>query len=396
MFNHLHIPESRERWLVGCMDLALAPFSGIRHLRRGSRSSKLPTRVVLFRLERIGDLLMSLSALRALRARVPQAYIQLVVGSWNASLSERLTEIDQVETLDAPWLSREGTSSSLRKIATTTAGWRKQEFDLAINFEPDIRTNALVASSGAVRRVGWSTGGGGAFLTDALQYDRKRHAATNAIRLVDHALPSQSLTPITYREAQLQIPETIATAVDKWLDKHDECKPLVGINPGCGRMIKQWPCERFSKTAAMLFALEGATIVLLGSESERQLTDAVKQGLPAEAPVIDLVGLSLVELAAVLKRLSVVIVGDTGPMHLASAVGTPSVAIFGPSDPTRYSPLHQDAVVVHADLWCRPCGRIRHPPVRCCNRTPDCLTAVSVDTVVCQTRQILSCSTVGQ
>ena len=95
------------------------------------------------------------------------------------------------------------------------------------------------------------------------------------------------------------------------------------------------------------------------------------------------------DLAAVLRRLALLVTPDTGPMHLAAAVGTPVVGIFGPSDPVRYAPLSPRAAVVHADLWCRPCNRMRRPPRRCSNGTPDCLARVGVDAVVDAARHLL-------
>jgi heptosyltransferase I len=82
--------------------------------------------------------------------------------------------------------------------------------------------------------------------------------------------------------------------------------------------------------------------------------------------------------------------GDTGPMHLASAVGTPVVAIFGPSDPARYAARGPDDRVVRVDLPCSPCNRIRQPPERCAGHTPDCLTSVSVEHVVQAAASVLA------
>jgi ADP-heptose:LPS heptosyltransferase len=86
-------------------------------------------------------------------------------------------------------------------------------------------------------------------------------------------------------------------------------------------------------------------------------------------------------LAAVLQRLAVFVTGDTGPMHLAAAVGTPVAAVFGPSDPARYAPLTSRARIVRIDLPCSPCNRIRLPPDRCRGHVPDCLDRITADAV---------------
>ena len=394
MFEHLQIDSRHERRLVGAADLVLAPWAAINAWRQPAADDELPPRrVLLFRLERIGDLLMTLRAIAAIRARLPDAELRLVVGSWNAPLAHCMQAVDAVETFDVPWLSRERPGSTLRTAAAQSAAWRRHRFDLAINFEPDIRTNALLAASGARRRGGFVSGGGGGFLTDVLDYNRNIHSAANAQRLVDRLLPPDRSPPIadSRNRIPLLIPRAAREAATRLLAAHDCSGRLIGINPGAGRLIKEWPPERFAAVAATLAADDGATIALLGAEDDRAQADGVRQALPSEVALIDIVGqVPLLELAAVLTRLAVLITGDTGPAHLAAAVETPVVAIFGPTDPNRYRPLTPHAEVVHADLWCRPCGRLRRPPKRCTHGAPDCLTGVETGAVVAAARRLIA------
>ncbi len=394
MFEHLQIDDRLERRLVGAADLMLTPWAEINAWRQPATDLEPPPgRVLLFRLERIGDLLMTFGAIDAIRARLPEAELRLVVGSWNAPLAHCMPAIDAVETFDVPWLSRERPGSTLKTAATQSAAWRRRDFDLAINFEPDIRSNALLAASGARRRVGYTSGGGGDLLTDALDYDRSIHSAANAQRLVDRALPVERYSSAAEASNRnpLRIPRTAHEAATHLLAAHDGNGPLVGINPGAGRLIKEWPPERFAAVAATFAADDGATVVLLGAEGDRQQAEGVRRALPPGIALIDLVGQApLVDLAAVLARLSVLITGDTGPAHLAAAIDTPVVTIFGPTDPNRYQPLTPHAEVVHADLWCRPCGQLRRPPTRCTHGAPDCLTGVESGTVVAAARRLIA------
>ena len=405
MFDHLQIDDRRERWLVGCADLLLKPLGDIGGWRR-TVPAGAPRRVLLFRLERIGDLLMTLDALVAVRRRLPDAELHLVVGSWNAELARLIPAIDRVETLDVPWLSRERAPTTLGSLAAQAARWRRQGFDLAVNFEPDIRSNALAAASGASRRVGYPSKGGGAFLTDSHPYDPTLHVTANAVRLVERALPPAAAqahgavvrpslawsAPVGgATSGALDIPPAARNRAERLLAGGGDRGALIGLNPGAGRAVKEWPPRRFAAAAARLSQQAPATFVLLGSAAERRHADAVARALPAGIRVVDLVGEApLAELAAILERLALLIVGDTGPMHLAAKVGTPVVAIFGPSDPRRYAPFGAPAAVVHADLWCRPCNRFRRPPARCRGTTPDCLTGVSVDAVVEAARRLLA------
>jgi len=112
------------------------------------------------------------------------------------------------------------------------------------------------------------------------------------------------------------------------------------------------------------------------------MAEIVKAALPRHK-VLDVVGhVDLLTLAGIIELMDLLVTGDTGPMHVAVAVGTPVVAIFGPSDPARYAPRGPLDQVVRVDLPCSPCNRIRTPPARCAGHTPDCLDAVSVSEVV--------------
>jgi len=122
--------------------------------------------------------------------------------------------------------------------------------------------------------------------------------------------------------------------------------------------------------------------VLTGGPGDRTLVDQVKSQLSG-ARVIDVSGARpLPVVAAILAELDVLVTGDTGPMHLAAAVGTPLVALFGPSNPVRYGPLADGAAVLRVDLPCSPCGQVRLPPVRCRGHVPDCMDGITVDRVV--------------
>jgi ADP-heptose:LPS heptosyltransferase len=374
MFQHLQIYEPRDRALVGAADLALRAVGPVaRALRR--RATVPPRRVLLLRIERIGDLLMSLEAIADIVSALPGAEIDLVVGSWNEDVARAIPGIHRVEIVDAAWLAREGAGAGVASLLSRASGWRTRSYDLALNFEPDIRSNLLVAASGAARTAGFSSGGGGPLLDVSLPYDPRLHTTDNGRRLAAAVLD----VPPRRQAARLDLSPDVSRRARDLLGA--TMAPLVGLHASGGREIKQWPPERFGEVAARLARERGATIVLTGSPADRALVDRVRKTL-APAPVIDLAGsLDLMTLAAVLERLDVYITGDTGPMHLAAAVGTPVVAVFGPSDPVRYAPRDDRHRIVRIDLPCSPCNRIRLPPARCVGHTPDCLEGIDVEMV---------------
>jgi lipopolysaccharide heptosyltransferase II len=372
----LHIYDPRERALVAAADRVLAAASLLaRPFRRRARPAS-PRRILLLRLERIGDLIMTLPAISDVRALAPDATIDLVVGSWNAKLARAIPAVTAVETLDAAWLAREGSGRSMRSLLRAARAWRGRRYDLAIDFEPDIRSNLIAAAAGAAWTAGYRSGGGGSLLDLALDFDTRAHTTANARRLVAAVFDR---TPTTAATPLLSLPECARRGAETLLGPRR--RPLVGLHPSGGREIKQWDPARFAAVARRLAEECGATIVLTGAPADRALVDTVRARLPA-AQTIDASGEpDLLALAAILERLDLFITGDTGPMHLAACVGTPIVAVFGPSDPRRYAPLGARDRVVRIDLPCAPCNRVRLPPERCVGHLPDCLAGLGVDRV---------------
>jgi ADP-heptose:LPS heptosyltransferase len=386
----LQIYDRRERALVTAADRVLALGAAMVRPFRRRRAPIAPRRILLLRLERIGDLLMVLPAIADVHTLAPDAEIHLVVGSWNAALAGAIDPIKRVQTLDAAWLARQGSGLGLPSLLRVARRWRAMEYDLVINFEPDVRTNLLAAASGAAWTAGYRSGGGGALLDVALDYDPRAHTTDNARRLVAATLgPPPAASDPTSRRSGSSDGFALAPTLIIPARAHDNASrllgdargPLVGVHVSGGRAIKQWEPERFADVAGRLVAATGATIVLTGSDDDRSLVDRVKQALPLPH-AIDVAGhLDLLTMGAVLERLDLFITGDTGPMHLAAAVGTPIVAVFGPSDPARYAPRGPLDRIIRVDLPCSPCNRIRLPPARCVGHTPDCLALLNADSV---------------
>ena len=380
----LHIYDRRERVAVGAADAAFRAAAGLaRPFRRRRRPDRIE-RILLLRLERIGDLVMVLAAIADLRAAAPAAEITLVVGAWNEAIAGSIPGISHVETLNAAWLARGSSGLSVAALVARAWRWRPRRFDLAINFEPDIRSNLMLAASGARWTAGYRSGGGGPLLDQALDYRPFEHTADNARRLVASVLPGESAET---RAALLVVPTAHRLRAEALLGSSSA--PHVAIHVPGGRQVKQWDPRRFAAVARGLVEQRGANIVLTGGPDDRDLVATVRQDLPPERTIDLSSGLDLLTVAAVLERCDLMITGDTGPMHLAAAVGTPIVAVFGPSDPTRYAPRGPLDRVIRVDLPCAPCNRIRLPPARCTGHIPDCLASISTDRVLEAARRVL-------
>jgi O-antigen biosynthesis protein len=170
----LQIANPREWSAVAAADAVLRLARAAR--RRPSRlAAGALRRILVLRLERIGDLLMSLPAFHAIRQGAPNATIDVIVGSWNAALTRQVGGIDAVETMDAPWLARDAGGAGWPALVRQARHWRARQYDLAINLEGDIRSNFLMSQAGARWSAGFGMAGGGPLLDDNVVFDPRSH-----------------------------------------------------------------------------------------------------------------------------------------------------------------------------------------------------------------------------
>jgi ADP-heptose:LPS heptosyltransferase len=337
--------------------------------------------VLVLRLDRIGDVIMALPALGELREALPDAYIRLAVGRWSEPVA-RHAPVDEVLVWSAPWVGRprEGAEAAIA-LARRARALRSEHLDLAIDLQGDVRASALVALTGARVRAGYANTGGSWLLTHVIPLDETLSWIEQNRRAVEIVLG-----PPTRRVAVDPLTPSDRDFARHFLESLSPgTRPLVGLHPSGGRPVKQWDPGRWTAVAGRLQRELGATILLTGSEADRGLAEAVSRGLPE--PAIDTTGrLGVRETMAVIETMDLFLSADTGPMHMACAVDTPSVSVFGPSDPARYFSGGDGApgsrhVVLRADLWCSPCNLVRKPPRECRRGMPECLEGVSVEAV---------------
>jgi len=379
------IYDPRERALLAGADALLRGVTWLTGLRpaRELPDIRSARSVLALRLDRLGDLITTLPALELLRKALPAARIELAVGSWNEPVARRLPFIDRVRVVDAPW-SAWGKKAS---FGAARAALGRDPFDLALDFQGDVRVLLLMALSGAKLRAGYGDTGGDYLLTHRARWDEKRSWYDQNGDLVRALYPEVG---VELKGGPIR-PYNFVTEEDRreaapLLDASK--RPIVGIHPSAGRTLKEWEPEKFAALADQLSQF--ATVVLTGSESDRSLVERIFE-MTAIRPK-KFLGLSLPVFTAVIERLDAIVTGDTGPMHLSHAVGTPNVAIFGPSDPVRYGPDESLGLrlVVRTSVYCSPCNMIRRPPAECASLpTPECLSTVTLDPVVRAVREAL-------
>ena len=390
------VAEPRERLVVTTASVAahlVSPF-----LPAAATETAPPKEVLVLRLDRIGDVLMSLPAIHALREALPDAKIRLCVGEWSREIAAD-APVDEVLVWSAPWAGRshEGASTATALFAEARAR-RARAPDLAIDLQGDLRALWLMSATGARARVGYANTGSAALLTAVVDLDED-------VNFVEQ----------NYRAIETALGRSVARKPFRWLG-HDRrargreglrealaaqgpaaAGPVVGLHPGAGRKIKEWPLERFIELGRRLIHEKGATLVLTGSAEEKARTAKIADALGTK--VLDLTGkLQLGDFAETMSAFDAFVSGDTSAMHFACALGVPSVAIFGPSDPGRYfsgGELGFGSAAKHIPLapkiWCSPCNLIRRPPEECDRaETPDCLLEVTTAAVFDATLDVLS------
>jgi lipopolysaccharide heptosyltransferase II len=159
-------------------------------------------------------------------------------------------------------------------------------------------------------------------------------------------------------------------------------KPIIACHVSSNNgQSKRWPIPYWVKLIDQLIREDGANVTLTGASGDLPLIKAIQQR--AHEQPINLAGkTSLVQLAAILKRADLVITGDSGPMHIAAAVGTPLIAIHGPTDPAMSGPISPKATVLRSDIWCSPCYTAKGRPADCRFFTTQCMKDIMPEQVL--------------
>ena len=309
----------------------------------------------------MGDLLHLTPAIRALKERFPQARISILVGSlMSASLFENNPLVHDTVIFD-----KRGEHRALSRLLMLWKELRKRRFDLVINYQRSNLKGWFLASA--------------AFPCRVLVYHRARKRGIHAV--VNHleALAPLGINPLTEDHRLVFNPGRDAERYAEQLFEASGFlgKTVVALNPGASFRIKCWSPERLAALGERLGKELGAGVVIVGGGGERDLAEEICSRM-SQHP-LDLVGRTdLLQLGAVLQKCDLLVSGDTGPMHMATAVGTPVIALFGAIDPDRTGPVGEGHTVIrHREISCVPCN------ARSCvnSRHLACMEEISVDEV---------------
>ena len=334
-------------------------------------------RILVREVNWVGDAVLTLPALEALHARFPRAEITLLARPWVGGLFAGHPAVDRIIGYPS-----EDAHRGVRGRWRLTRELKGGRFDLAVLFPNSLDAALTPWLAGIPRRVGYPTDGRGWLLTHPVpsrSTGLARHQVERYVAIVRALGGDGTLSP------RLPVTEEARRKSDELLREEGIAStgPLVALNPGSVYgSAKRWPADRFAVLADSLVESRGATILLIGSGGERPVLNQVAAQM--RRPAMNLGGRTdLVALVGVLERARLMLSNDTGAMHVAAAVGTPVLAVFGPTDPVATGPLGRCDRVVRVPVRCSPC-LLRECPI-----DHRCMTGVTVEEVLHEAQALL-------
>ena len=333
-------------------------------LSRGPRADGDVREVVVIKPDNLGDVLLASPALHLLASRLPAARITLAVGPWSEAMARRLPGVDRVELVPFPGLGRGRQPSPWARwllLARLARRWRGR-FDAGLVLRDDFYWGAMLLAAARVPvRAGAATPACAPFLTRAVQPTRRPTAVQHlsvAALVAGGAAGPDTWTP--ERRLRFVRGDDASAAGDLCRRAGfgaDEAYAL--LHPGAGAAIKLWTAESWAAVVQGLHAASGLRTLVVAGPGEQQLIPPIVrrcQGVASAAPVAP----DLDTLAALLRRARLVLGPDSGPLHLAAALDTPSVRLYGPTDPAVWGPWADPRRHrwVGSSLLCAPCDRL--------------------------------------
>lgn len=329
--------------------------------------------VVVIQTAFIGDVILTLPLVQAVRALYPEAVVDVVVIPKSKELFENHPDVRDVVVFD-----KRGADRGLKGLTRIARLLKARSYDLALIPHRSLRSALLALMAGIPVRVGFNRGAGQVLLTSRSKYQQDQHEIDRNLSL---------LSKIAVARVPRQLPHIHPSAadakrIDRLLIELEVGSPgrMIAVAPGTVWNTKRWLKERFASLAVNLDDA-GYEVILLGGQDDYGLCAEIRT-LSGSSRVHSVAGLlTLLQSADLIRRCALLICNDSAPMHLGASVGTPVVAIFGATVPAfGFGPSGpDDAVVETTGLKCRPCSI--HGGDTCPIKTFDCMVDISYDRV---------------
>ncbi|MFA5089915.1 MAG: lipopolysaccharide heptosyltransferase II [Candidatus Omnitrophota bacterium] len=339
-------------------------------LEKGGNTFK---RILIVRTDRIGDVLLSTPVIKALRQAYPQAFIAMMVSPYTKDIIEGNPWLDEVIIYD-----KEGRHKGWLQSLGFAFRLKEKGFDAAIVLHPTNRVHLLAFFAAIPRRIGYGRKLG-FLLTDRIRHIKQqgdKHELEYNLDLIRYLgiepKDKKTFMPIQ-NKSEAWVKEIFLARGIKAEDR------ILVIHPGASCPSKRWPPDNFSRAADNLIEKYGFKAVIIAGPKDAKIADAVAKNMRHSALNLS-GGASVSQLASVLKRASLFISNDSGPVHIASSLDIPVISIFGRNQPglspRRWQPLGKKSSFLHKDVGCQPC--LAHN----CQKGFLCLKAIRVEDVL--------------
>ena len=339
--------------------------------------------ILIVKLSAIGDVIHTLSSLAALRKLYPEANITWVIEDASSDLISGHPYLDRlIVSRRKQWIRdlKEGRiTKAVKEIRAFIDDLRKQPYDLVIDFHGLIKSAAIVLLSSGKRKLGYDSMQelSGLFLNEKIPEDMHKHA-------VDRYLDFLRYLGADVKEPEFLIPigEENINRVEELLQRNDIDKKdsFVAVSPVALWDTKLWADEKFAGLCDRIAEELKVSVIFTGTEHDK--LEHIQSRM--KAPSLNMGGkTTLRDLAYLYQRSALLITTDSGPMHLAAAMGTPVIALFGPTDPSRTGPYGKGHVVIRRELSCSPCF------LKKCN-SMECMSGITIEEVFHAVREKLS------
>lgn len=336
--------------------------------------------VLIIMMGGIGNMVFLTPALKAMRKALPSSPFIFLLGPYGAEKVLEGSDLIDQKIIIEPEKST-GLSGNIRLIQKL----KRENITLSITTTGThpLKSGLLCALAGIKYRLGENINRKGFFYNLRVPFDKSQHEVESNIRLIQRLG-----IEVEDRSLFIQRSEKDKAHAQKYFSQNSiEGKLVVGMHPGSGihqAGFKRWPKERFSELADRLISDLGASVILFGGTEEKELAEDIRKKMRLQ-PLITAGQTTLPEAAALIEKCSLFISNDSGLLHVAAAVCTPVIGLFGPTNPGRTGAFTESSTVIRKDIPCSPCyvGKT----IRCDHT--DCLSSITVNDVIEEVKKIL-------
>ena len=373
-------------FLIDSIGYSLLNF--IRFFKKPQNIPDIVKKILVFKLDHIGDVLMITPALKALKSKYPNASLTVVVGSWSKDILKGNPDVEEILLYDAYWFNRNRNKKlDIKKTWGFIKELRKRRFDIFYSFRGDFMGILMGSLLRIPVRVAFNNGGGGFLLTHPITPIENIHQVEQFLNAIKgnglthkysaRDSDSDKKMKIAISEAERKF---TATFIGKYSGKNES---FIGFHIGAGYLSKLWIPEKYGILIKRLHDELGFHAILVGGGEDRVIVKRIESVI-RETDSIDCTGIANIkETAALIEKCNLFIGNDSALVHIAAAIGIPVIVIFSAANnPVGWKPFGSDVACITKDVQCKYCEKFECIDARC-------MRMITVDEVYNKAKEIL-------